>query len=291
MDSFDQFWLFVRKYLFSILLILAGITCLIIGVSSNANADLGQSSYFIYGAIGLFLLGFMSLFFILKEKISRGVTVILSLIFIGASTLYLVLNVKTVKQEIVYQNDVKESIKLAKQGLKDIQKLQDAFEKKYKKYALDFDQLTEFAKNDSIRVLVKAEGDLPSRKMTVEEGKKLGYRYPKDVWTEEDALKLGLIIREYDKIPVSEDLFSEEEQEKQNREYAFNINKINVQRTIEKDSSKKEFKFITNYNAKDSSTYVVITSIPPYGPQKEYDIKEVYQLGSETEKSMKTNGW
>ena len=47
------------------------------------------------------------------------------------------------------------------------------------------------------KVLVKAEGDLPSRRMTVEEGRKLGFRYPKASISEEEAIKLGLITREY----------------------------------------------------------------------------------------------
>jgi Ca2+/Na+ antiporter len=289
MDIFDEFWLFVRKYLFSILLILAGITCLIVGVTTNANADLAQSSYFVYGAIGLFLLGAMSLFFILQQKISRTITAIFSLLFVCSASLYLWLNIKTVKEEIVYQKEVKESITLAKQGLKDIQKLQDAYEKKYKKHAVNFDQLIEFAETDSITVLISAKGDLPTRKMTVEEGKQLGLRYPAEVWTEDFALRLNLpnFVREYAKIPVAVDLF--EEKEKESREYPFSIEQLKVQRTIETDSTYKEFKFNNLYNPKDSTTLVIITSIPPYGPQKDYDVKEVYQIGSHAEKTMKTN--
>lgn len=289
MDIFDEFWLFVRKYLFSILLILAGISCVIIGVSTNSNADLSQSSYFLYGAIGLFLLGGMSLFFILKEKISRTITVVFSLLFILASYIYLQLNYNTIQNERKYRKEVKESIMLAKQGLKDIQKLQDAFEEKYDKYATTFGELKQFAQTDSIEVLVRAEGDLPSRKMTVPEARQLGYRYPKEVWTEKDALALGLIIRDYAKVPVVEDIFSEEEQKKEKREYPFEVEKIEVQRTIKSDSASKQYKFDNYINEKDSTTYVIVTSIPPYGPQKKYDIKDVYKIGSHEELHMKTN--
>ncbi len=287
MDIFDEFWLFVRKYLFSILLILAGISCLIVGASSNGGTDLTQSAYFIYGAIGLFVLGFVSLFFILQHKISRGITAGLSLVFILGSAFYLFLNVKTVEDRIIYLAEVKESKDLAKQGLKDIQKLQEAFDRKYKKFAGNFPELIHFAKNDSIRVLVKAEGDLPSEKMTVEQARELGYRYPKEVWTESDALKLGLIIRDYAKIPVSQDLFSPEEQEKQNRIYPFEIDKLTVQRTIESDTSTKQFFMDTKLV--DSTLHVEILSTPPYGPQFDYDITEVYKLGGLDEKSMKSN--
>jgi hypothetical protein len=287
MDIFDEFWLFVRKYLFSILLILAGISCLIVGASSNGGTDLTQSAYFIYGSIGLFILGFVSLFFILQHKISRGITAILSVVFILGSAFYLYLNVKTVEDRIVYLAQVEESKDLAKQGLKDIQKLQEAFDRKYRKFAGNFPELIHFAQNDSIKVLVKAEGDLPSRKMTVPEAKILGYKYPKEVWTESDALKLGLIIRDYAKIPVSQDLFSAEEQEKQNRIYPFEIDKLTVQRTIESDSTSKEFTFYTKLV--DSTLHVEILSVPPYGPQSDYDVTEVYKLGGLDEKSMKSN--
>mgnify|MGYP006089777081 CR=1 FL=1 len=48
-------------------------------------------------------------------------------------------------------------------------------------------------------ILGKAIGDIPSANMTVEQARKLGHKYPTD-WTEEDALKLGLITREYKKV-------------------------------------------------------------------------------------------
>ncbi len=287
MDIFDEFWLFVRKYLFSILLILAGISCLIVGASSNGGTDLTQSAYFIYGSIGLFILGFVSLFFILQQKISRGITAGLSLIFIAGSFFYLFLNFKTVEDRIIYLAEVEESQELAKQGLKDIQKLQEAYDRKYRKFAGSFTELIQFAKNDSIKVLVKAEGDLPSRKMTVEEGRSLGYRYPKEVWTEADALKLGLIVRDYAKIQVSQDLFSEEEQEKQKRIYPFDIDKLTVQRTIKNDTAKKTF--VMETKLVDSTLHVEISSIPPYGPQFDYDVTEVFKLGGLEEKSMKSN--
>lgn len=287
MDIFDEFWLFVRKYLFSILLILAGISCLIVGASSNGGTDLTQSAYFIYGSIGLFILGFVSLFFILQQKISRGITAGLSLIFIAGSFFYLFLNFKTVEDRIIYLAEVEESQELAKQGLKDIQKLQEAYDRKYRKFAGSFTELIQFAKNDSIKVLVKAEGDLPSRKMTVEEGRSLGYRYPKEVWTEADALKLGLIVRDYAKIQVSQDLFSEKEQEKQNRIYPFDIDKLTVQRTIKNDTAKKTF--VMETKLVDSTLHVEISSIPPYGPQFDYDVTEVFKLGGLEEKSMKSN--
>ncbi|MGB1041178.1 MAG: hypothetical protein ACPGVD_09920 [Flavobacteriales bacterium] len=286
MDFFDQYKLFSRKYLFSILLILAGILCLSVAANMISTISYEKAQYFFLGAIALFLLGFVSLFFILKKKISRVITVLLSVVFLGLSTFYIILNVKTVKDRIIYLEEVKTSKELAKQGLTDIQKLQEAYERKYKKLATSFEELTKFAKYDSIRVLVRAEGDIPSEKMSVAEARSLGYRYPPATWTEEDAIKLGRIVREYSKVPVAEDLFNKSAKEKENRLYPFDINQLTVQRTIDKDSP-KTFKVITN--TPDSVTFVEIQSIPPYGPQEDYDIDIVYSVGSINEKGTKPN--
>ena len=286
MDFFDQYKLFSRKYLFSILLILAGILCLSVAANMISTISYEKAQYFFLGAIALFLLGFVSLFFILKKQISRVITVILSVVFLGLSTFYIILNVKTVKDRIIYLEQVKASKELAKQGLTDIQKLQEAYDRKYKKLATSFDELIKFAKYDSIKVLTRAEGDIPSRRMTVEEAKILKYRYPKAVISEEEAIKLNLIIREYSKVPVAKDLFKVDQKEKQNRLYPFDINQLTVQRTIYKDSP-KTFKVITN--TPDSVTFVEIQSIPPYGPQEDYDIDIVYSIGSINEKGTKPN--
>ncbi|MEN9002205.1 MAG: hypothetical protein ABF242_07830 [Flavobacteriales bacterium] len=60
------------------------------------------------------------------------------------------------------------------------------------------------------KVLVKYEGDLPSRKMTIEESRKLEYRYPKEVWNEQDALRLGLIVREYEDVVSDSKVYSKD---------------------------------------------------------------------------------
>ncbi len=60
------------------------------------------------------------------------------------------------------------------------------------------------------KVLVKAEGDLPRRKMTEAEAKILGYRYPKDVWNEQDALRLNLIVRDYEDVVSDSKVYSKE---------------------------------------------------------------------------------
>ena len=78
--------------------------------------------------------------------------------------------------------------------------------------SLDFypEGYVEELSNKKEKVLIRAEGDLPTRKMTVEEARKLGYRYPKDVWNEQDAIRLGLIIREYEEVVSDSKVYSKE---------------------------------------------------------------------------------
>jgi len=284
MDNYDKYWLFVRKYLFSILLILAGLTFMIMGIGTNSTTNLSQSNTFLIGAIVLFILGFVSLYFIMTAKTSKTATIIASVVFLLASVTFIQLNIKSVKDRIIYEQEWENSENLAKQGLSDIKKLQEAHDRKYKKLATSFEELVKFAKFDSIRVLTKAIGDVPSVKMTVQQAKELGYKYPV-VWTEKDALKLNLITREYKKLPVANDIFGKDTKENENRIYEFDIDQLATQRTI--DNKIKKFSFKTGII--DSVNTVLIQAIPPYGPQLDYDVKDTLQIGDLKEKQIKTN--
>lgn len=288
MDNYDKYWLFVRKYLFSILLILAGLTFMIMGIGKDSTTNLSQSNNFLIGAIVLFLLGFISLYFIMTAKTSKVITLIASVVFLALSGLFIMLNYYSVVNRVQEIAEVKESKELAKQGLKDIRKVQEAHDRKYKKLATSFQDLVKFAKYDSINVLVRAEKDPPSRKMTVAEAKQLGLKYP-EPWTEKYALKLGLIIREYKKLPVADDIFGKDTKENANRLYDFDVDKMSLQRTI--DGKGKKFRFRTA--VVDSTNTVLIQAIPPYGPQRaddsKFDIKDTLQIGSLIEKDIKSS--
>jgi|TARA_B110000902_G_scaffold82466_1_gene97879 Ca2+/Na+ antiporter len=284
MDNYDKYWLFIRKYLFSILLILAGFTFMIMGIGTNSTTNLSQSNTFLIGAIVLFILGFVSLYFIMTAKTSKTATVIASVVFLLASVVFIQLNIKSVKDRIIYEQEWEDSENLAKQGLSDIKKLQEAHDRKYKKLATSFEDLVKFAKFDSIRVLTKAIGDVPPKKMTVEQARALNHRYPV-IWTEKDALTLGLIIREYKKLPVANDIFGKDTKENDNRDYEFDVDQLATQRTI--DNKGKKFSFKTAIV--DSLNTVLIQAIPPYGPQLDYDVKDTLQIGDLKEKQIKTN--
>ncbi|MDG1176265.1 MAG: hypothetical protein P8N07_10785 [Flavobacteriales bacterium] len=284
MDYFEKFWLLVRKYLFSILLIIAGITFLIVGMSKGGSqANLAQSSNFTFAAIILLFLGAISLYFIMEKKIGKAITLISSLIFLLGAVIFIYLNISTVQNTVIQLRKIEESENLAKQGLSDIQKLQDAYERKNRKLATSFEELTTFAKSDSIKVLDKAIGDIPSRRMTVAEGRQLGYKYPKAVISEEEAIKLGLITRIYKMVPVADYTFSKEKDDK--RLYDFELDKLNQMRQL--DNTTKDF--TVKAVAADSAFNVLFQAIPPYGPQDPANIKDTFQIGSLIEVNTKSN--
>ena len=60
------------------------------------------------------------------------------------------------------------------------------------------------------KVLVRAEGDLPTERMTTEQAKVLGYKYPPKLWAEDDAVKLGMVIREYKDVVTDSKVYSKD---------------------------------------------------------------------------------
>ena len=249
----------------------------------GSQANLAQSSNFTFAAIILLFLGAISLYFIMEKKIGKAITLISSLIFLLGAVIFIYLNISTVQNTVIQLRKIEESENLAKQGLSDIQKLQDAYERKNRKLATSFEELTTFAKSDSIKVLDKAIGDIPSRRMTVAEGRQLGYKYPKAVISEEEAIKLGLITRIYKMVPVADFTFSKEKDDK--RLYDFELDKLNQMRQL--DNTTKDF--TVKAVAADSAFNVLFQAIPPYGPQDPANIKDTFQIGSLIEVNTKSN--
>lgn len=79
------------------------------------------------------------------------------------------------------------------QRLKDIRTAQLAYKDEYGKFTASFDTLINFVKNDSMK-LVRAEGSIPDE--LLEQG-----------WTEEIAVKEGIIVRDTVKIAIKDTLF------------------------------------------------------------------------------------
>ena len=79
------------------------------------------------------------------------------------------------------------------QRLKDIRTAQLAYKDEYGKFTASFDTLIDFVKYDSMK-LVRAEGSIPDE--LLEQG-----------WTEEIAVKEGIIIRDTIRIAIKDTLF------------------------------------------------------------------------------------
>lgn len=298
MDAFDKFWLAIKRFFFPSMLVLVGLFLIIKGVSVDAKTGLSQTSFFLYGGLASLVLGLVALILIVGQKIPTFVVAGLSILLLGGSGLFAYFNWQSIKTEMQYREDVANSKDLIKQGLVDIQKLQEEYEKNYNKFAVSFDSLIYFGKYDSTRVLVKAKGDIPTRPMTSDEIKHLDFnaiRDPKraEIISEDDALELGKagffeFIREYDKLPVGDYLFSKKKQ-KVNRRYAFTIDSISVMRTI--DGSKRNFELQTKYLEADSTHAVKVVAKPPYGPLKGelFKEKDLLFIGDLNSKNMKSS--
>lgn len=76
-------------------------------------------------------------------------------------------------------------------------------------------------KTKNSKVLVEAEGEIPTRRMTNEEAKMLGFRDPKEVMSEEEAVELGLIVRKYDDVKALSNINTNDKQFTDSLYYSF----------------------------------------------------------------------
>lgn len=103
---------------------------------------------------------------------------------------YLIWN--SIDSKIVLTENVEMRNKVVHERLEQIRDAQVEYKKIRGQYAGSFDQLIDFLKNDSV-VLVKMEGEVPDSLLG----------------QEALALEMGIIVRDTTKIPVREQLFSE----------------------------------------------------------------------------------
>ncbi|WP_068472318.1 hypothetical protein [Saccharicrinis aurantiacus] len=103
--------------------------------------------------------------------------------------------VESVQKPIRFQKSHKMRSTEVIERLKDIRTAQVAYKTRYDKYTGSFDTLINFVKTDSLQ-LVKKEGSLSDS--LVEAG-----------WTEEKALKVGLISRDTIAVGVADSLFAD----------------------------------------------------------------------------------
>lgn len=227
----EQIGVFTKKFMFPLLIIVAGIILIIVGQTTDSATGISQTSNFNLGAYAILGAGIISLLYML-EVINKWVNLVL-LIVLFILTGYLAYDsYKSVMQTIAQRNAKEEWDAYTKQALSDVRDVQVAYKKKYGFYASDYNELNRFLLEDKVMDRI-VDGEIPDRRLTDEEGKKLGYNKLKDEdkyndIDEDEAFKLGLITIDTLWYPVMEVMFTGEQALKKNegRLYPFDIDNL-----------------------------------------------------------------
>lgn len=285
MNAFDNILLLLKKYFFSGALIIAGIILLIAGIGKDPITGLEQTKWFTYGGIVILALGLVSLLLIMNNKNSKILILGLSVLMLLGIIYFTDLNIKSIKTELAKKAKFEKDDASAKQSLSDLKSIQDEHDKKYQKYAVSFPELKKFVTTDSAIQLVRAEKEIPDRRMTLDEMKKLGIKIGDkraEVISEVDAIALDLIIREYKPVPIQEVLFGDTVKNKK-RIFDFDIDSLEYFRPEKRTFSIKA-------NELDSTTTAVkIWLEKPTNYNNTYNEDNELSIGSLEQKKMNSN--
>lgn len=296
----EQLGFFTKKYLFSVLLIIIGITLVAVALTPNEAVHRTQSSWFLFGALAVLVAGVVSLLYAL-ELISRIVHFSVMIILMVACVALTVLSVKSTKETIAKLEAQKVYIDGVKQSLEDIRTIQMAYKKVYGKYAPDFDELTRFLIEDkvyqTIPVVLHESGKIPDRQPTGWELDTLGYdpiadeEFIKDGIDEEEAIKLGYFRVDTNWIPVMQDLFESEEAQKNAhfRKFPFDATMLRTIRNTH-DGKTHEFKMIVSELDSVSNAMLVIDTYAFNPFKEEGQPRDTLKLGSLDLSDESTNG-
>lgn len=158
---------------------------LVIGVSQN------QGSTFMMAAVLMFVAGLLSIAYS-SGKVKAGIIYILGGVAGIAAAITLYMSYASVEETATYNENYKKCKSLAKQNLEDIRYIQKAYADANGKYADNWQDVVDFAKNGTIP-FVEAEGVVPSRKITIEENKFLYTNNPPidNNMTDDEAYRLS----------------------------------------------------------------------------------------------------
>jgi hypothetical protein len=177
----------IWKYVFPGALTLAGLLVLIVGLTGGSSG-IEQTGAFKLGGLALFLMGGVSLLFVM-EIISRKIHNILSIFLLVGCLALIYLNWVSVKDHIVKKDRFDLINRHIKQRLSDIRDIQVKYREMNKVYAGSWDVLVDFAKNGKVMDIVQ-EGVAPD-KLTQEQAEALGYKDIPEFVTELDAWRLN----------------------------------------------------------------------------------------------------
>jgi|GEM_PF-1853009 len=294
----EQLSLYSKKYMFSVLIIVLGAYLLYFGMKIDPVTKVRQTDDFILGASAILIAGIISLLYTL-DVINKVVNLILlTLLFIGTG-FFAYKSYKSIMLTIEQRNNKEKWDETTKQALQDIRDVQVAYKKKHGYYASDYNELKRFLKEDKVMDIV-IKGDIPDRRITEEEGKKLGYDKINDHEKYNDideleAAALGIITIDTLWYPVMEVMFTGETAQKNNEQrlYPFDVEELGKLpkeylpkiKGLEIDNIEYPMYTDTIREGEDLIAHLYIYDPVCYDP---FGKKDTLKIGSKTE--PKTNG-
>jgi len=287
----EKFGVVAKKFLFPIIIIIAGLLLVIKGVSADVETNIMQTDGFLYGGLAILIMGVITLLYIL-EIINRVVHLVMMVILFCSTVGLGIMTINSV-QDTIAEIDLKEKTDtFIKQGLSDIRDIQVEYKKKYGVYTASFPSLKAFVLEDSIMDILRSNGDdypngMPDGRVSLEHGVLLGYDPIRDdalyeSYDESEALKVGIFINDTIWRPVTEVIFTNESALSKERAFMFEVS--NLSSVPLSDTTH----FVMFADTLDGGTPVFLVKDPhPFDP---FNTKDTLMMGSMTE-SKNTGNW
>jgi len=174
----------MSKYIFPALLIVVGLAFIILKIAQ------GQNTLFLMGGLAVALVGILSLLNAM-DMISKKIRTIAFSVLVLISIALAWQDYKSIKDPIDFNNERDRRYAKVEQRLKDIRRAEIAFKAKNGVYSSNFDELLNFVRTDSFKV-VKAIGIIPDSLLHVPDS----------------AVLLGIVTRDTSLMPVMDSIFS-----------------------------------------------------------------------------------
>ena len=293
----EQIGVLSKKFMFPVMLIVVGILLIISGKSVDPATGISQTGDFVLGAYAILGAGVISLLYMM-EVINKIVNLVLLLVLFVITGVFAVKSYNSI-QITIDQRNAKEAWDVNTiQALSDIRDVQMAYKKHKGFFAPDYAELKRFLKEEKVMDRI-IEGDIEDRRLTLEEGKILGYKMPQDEdkyaeIDEEEAVLLNMITIDTIYYPIMEVMFTGEQAIKKNegRLYDFTIEEMGALPKehlpiIEDYDYNLEYPMYTDTLRVDDDliSHLYIYDPKPYDP---FVKRDTLSIGSKTE--TKTNG-
>ncbi len=293
----EQIGVLSKKFMFPVILIVVGILLITTGLKVDPSTGISQTNDFLLGAYAILGAGVITLLYMM-DIINKIVNIVLLLILFVITGVFAVKSYNSIQTTITQRNK-KEAWDLNTiQALSDIRDVQVAYKKEYGYFAPNYKELQRFLKEEKVmdRIIT---GDIEDRRLTLEEGKLLGYKMPKDEdkyaeIDEDEAVLLNMISIDTIYYPIMEVMFTGEQARKKNegRLYEFKIEGLG---TLDKEhlpviegyDYNLEYPLYTDTVRVDEDliSHLYIYDPKPYDP---FVKRDTLSIGSKTE--TKTNG-